>query len=95
MDLTLIVPPTMTVRDSHSIELAVRERVMSARREVRELKVHMHALEEGEELGQVGEEEHDRGHREFEGAAASASATSGDRGQRKAGVGSDFGRDGC
>lgn len=46
LDLTIDVPPSMTVRDSHSVEQRVRDAVMSARREVREVKVHVH----GEEL---------------------------------------------
>lgn len=91
MDLTLIVPPTMTVRDSHSIELAVRERVMAQRKEVRELKVHMHALEEGEVLAPPGDGEHDHGHKEWSGVSAREAAGT----KRVPGVGSDFGRDGC
>ena len=48
LDLTIAVPPNMTVRDSHAVEQRVRERVMSARREVREVKIHVHGQEEGE-----------------------------------------------
>lgn len=48
MDLTINVPPEMSVRDSHQVESFVRETVMKARREVRELKIHVHALEDGE-----------------------------------------------
>lgn len=48
LDLTIAVPPTMTVRESHAVEQRVREEVMSARREVREVKIHVHGQEEGE-----------------------------------------------
>jgi len=48
LDLTIAVPPTMTVRDSHAVERRVRDVVMSARREVREVKIHVHGQEEGE-----------------------------------------------
>jgi divalent metal cation (Fe/Co/Zn/Cd) transporter len=39
----------MSVREAHDVESSVREAVMTARREVRELKVHVHSYEEGEE----------------------------------------------
>ena len=48
LDLTIVVPPNMTVRASHAVELRVRERVMSTRREVREVKIHVHGQENGE-----------------------------------------------
>lgn len=38
----------MSVRDSHTVEQRVREVVMSARKEVREVKIHVHGQEEGE-----------------------------------------------
>jgi hypothetical protein len=38
----------MTVRESHAVEFKVREAVMSARKEVREVKIHVHGLEAGE-----------------------------------------------
>lgn len=39
----------MTVRDSHAVEQRVRTAVMAARREVREVKVHVHGQEDWEE----------------------------------------------
>ncbi|KAK4688266.1 hypothetical protein P7C73_g1843, partial [Tremellales sp. Uapishka_1] len=42
LDLTISVPPTMSVMESHSVEQRVREAVMSARKEVREVKIHVH-----------------------------------------------------
>lgn len=45
LDLTIDVPPSMTVRDSHALEQRVRDAVMSARREVREVKFHVHSEE--------------------------------------------------
>ncbi|WVF68157.1 hypothetical protein IAT40_002920 [Kwoniella sp. CBS 6097] len=45
LDLTISVPPTMTVRESHAVEQRVREEVFKARREVRELKIHVHGEE--------------------------------------------------
>lgn len=94
MDLTLTVPPLLTVRESHEVESRVRELVMARRREVRELKIHIHALEEGEDLGD--DEEHDDGHAD---AATNQSKRNGNgngNGNGKARViRSDFGRDGC
>ncbi|WVR08473.1 hypothetical protein IAU60_005528 [Kwoniella sp. DSM 27419] len=43
LDLTITVPPTMTVRDSHAVEQRVRDAIMSARKEVREVKIHVHS----------------------------------------------------
>ncbi|WWD08503.1 hypothetical protein V865_006615 [Kwoniella europaea PYCC6329] len=48
LDLTITVPPSMTVRDSHAVEQKVREAIMRARREVREVKIHVHGKEDGE-----------------------------------------------
>jgi hypothetical protein len=48
VDLTISVPPTMSVREAHDVESQVREAVMTARREVRELKVHVHSFDEEE-----------------------------------------------
>jgi divalent metal cation (Fe/Co/Zn/Cd) transporter len=48
LDLTISVPPTMTVRESHAVEQRVREAVMSARKEIREVKIHVHGQEAGE-----------------------------------------------
>jgi len=42
----------MTVRESHAVEQRVREAVMSARKEIREVKIHVHGQEAGE--GRVG-----------------------------------------
>ena len=36
------------MRDSHAVEQRVRDLVMAARREVREVKIHVHGQEEGE-----------------------------------------------
>jgi divalent metal cation (Fe/Co/Zn/Cd) transporter len=38
----------MSVREAHDVESQVREAVMTARREVRELKVHVHSFDEEE-----------------------------------------------
>ena len=38
----------MTVRESHAVEQRVREAVMSARKEVREVKIHVHGQEVGD-----------------------------------------------
>ncbi|OCF33617.1 mitochondrial protein with role in iron accumulation [Kwoniella heveanensis CBS 569] len=46
LDLTIGVPPAMTVRDSHAVEQRVREAIMEARREVREVKIHVHGEED-------------------------------------------------
>lgn len=48
LDLTITVPPTMSVLESHAVEAHVRDTIMRQRKEVRELKIHVHALEEGE-----------------------------------------------
>lgn len=48
LDLTISVPAGMSVRDSHEVEQRVREAVMLARKEVREVKIHVHGQEEGE-----------------------------------------------
>lgn len=37
----------MTVHESHSIEVTVREAVMHARKEVREVRVHVHGVDPG------------------------------------------------
>jgi hypothetical protein len=41
----------MTVRDSHAVEWRVRDAIIKARREVREVKIHVH--------GQGADEERD------------------------------------
>ena len=43
LDLTIDVPHTMLVSSSHDVEHRVRDAIMSARREVREVKIHVHA----------------------------------------------------
>ncbi|KAJ9120358.1 hypothetical protein QFC24_005314 [Naganishia onofrii] len=54
LDLTITVPPTMSVVESHAVEAHVRETIMRQRKEVRELKIHVHAQEEGEVLTGLG-----------------------------------------
>jgi hypothetical protein len=44
----------MSVLESHAVEANVRETIMRQRKEVRELKIHVHAQEEGEVLTGVG-----------------------------------------
>lgn len=36
------------MRESHEIESKVRERIMSERRDAREVKIHIHGVEPGE-----------------------------------------------
>ena len=48
LDLTISVPPSMTVRESHAVEQRVRDAVIRARREVREVKIHVHGQEDSE-----------------------------------------------
>ncbi|KAJ9102885.1 hypothetical protein QFC19_004615 [Naganishia cerealis] len=54
LDLTITVPPTMSVLESHAVEANVRDTIMRQRKEVRELKIHVHAQEEGEVLAGLG-----------------------------------------
>ncbi|KAL7422625.1 mitochondrial metal transporter [Cryptotrichosporon argae] len=49
LDLTITVPAAMTVRDSHAVEQRVRDAVMLARKEVREVKIHVHAADDDDE----------------------------------------------
>lgn len=49
LDLTIVVPALMCVYDSHAIELRVRDHIMSARTDIREIKVHVHADAEEKE----------------------------------------------
>jgi hypothetical protein len=45
----------MTVQDSHAVEWRVRDAIISARREVKEVKIHVHGQTEEEGLaGQSG-----------------------------------------
>lgn len=48
LDLTISVPAEMTVRESHSVEQMVRDAVLKARKDVREVKIHVHGEEEAE-----------------------------------------------
>ncbi|WWC92130.1 uncharacterized protein L201_007084 [Kwoniella dendrophila CBS 6074] len=54
LDLTITVPPMMSVRGSHAVEQRVRETLMKARREVREVKIHVHGQEENEIITKNG-----------------------------------------
>lgn len=86
LDLTITVPAEMTVKDSHAVEWRVREAIIEARREVREVKIHVHG--EGEDEGGPGRSS---GAGEKESSASAAEPTTG----KAAVVTSDFGRDGC
>ena len=48
LDLTITVPSSMTVEASHAVEHRVREELMSRRREIREVKIHVHAASRDE-----------------------------------------------
>lgn len=48
VDLTADVSPLMTVREAHHVEDRIRQAIMSKRSEVREVRVHLHALEDGQ-----------------------------------------------
>lgn len=48
LDLTISVPPSMTVRDSHAIEQRVRDAIMLERKDVLEVKIHVHGEEAAE-----------------------------------------------
>lgn len=61
LDLTISVPAGMSVRDSHEVEQRVREAIMQARKEVREVKFHVHGQEEGERVEEVGADKPDNG----------------------------------
>lgn len=50
LDFTIDVPPTMTVVSSHAVEQRVRDAIMKARREIREVKIHVHAIDGTEEI---------------------------------------------
>lgn len=83
LDLTITVPPAMTVRDSHAVEQRVRDAILQARRDIREVKIHVHGQEQGEDLMDrlKAEHEHDQ-----ERNAGSKS---------KKVIKSDFGEHGC
>lgn len=51
VDLTADVPATMTVLDAHEVERRVRDAIMESRSEVKEVRVHLHAIGKGEEGG--------------------------------------------
>jgi len=45
VDLTVDVSPSMTMAEAHSVEEVVRRKIMEERSEVKEVRVHLHALE--------------------------------------------------
>lgn len=47
VDLTADVPPTMKMRDAHKVERRIRDQIMSAKKEVREVRIHLHAIDGG------------------------------------------------
>ncbi|EIW69831.1 hypothetical protein TREMEDRAFT_30115 [Tremella mesenterica DSM 1558] len=49
LDLTISVPASMSVRQSHAVESRVREAVLHRRKDVREVKIHVHGEENGVE----------------------------------------------
>ncbi|KAB5590744.1 Iron ion transporter [Ceratobasidium theobromae] len=51
VDLTADVPAGMTVLDAHEVEKRVRDAIMESRTEVKEVRVHLHAVEEGQDAG--------------------------------------------
>lgn len=89
--MTLSIDAHLTVSESHKIECLVRERVLSTRKDVRELKVHVHPWSEEEEatLGHAADNH-------LEGDSSNAKETRTNIiGQEVKVVKSDFGRDGC
>ncbi|KAG8892382.1 hypothetical protein FRB99_002740 [Tulasnella sp. 403] len=48
VDLTADVSPLMTMREAHHVEARIRDAIMENRKEVREVRVHLHALEDGQ-----------------------------------------------
>jgi len=54
LDLTIAVPATMTVHSSHAVELRVREAIIKARRDIREVKIHVHGVQDGEVVDLTG-----------------------------------------
>lgn len=70
----------MTVRESHAVEWRVREAIIEARREVREVKIHVHG--EGED-GSAGVPSDIPVGGKKDGTSTAAAVTS------------DFGREGC
>ncbi|QRV94296.1 mitochondrial metal transporter 2 [Ceratobasidium sp. AG-Ba] len=51
VDLTADVPVQMTVSDEHGVEAQIRDAIMESRSEVKEVRVHLHAVEEGQASG--------------------------------------------
>jgi len=49
----------MTVASSHAVEYRVRDAIMTARREVREVKIHVHASD-GDEMAESARQEQGR-----------------------------------
>ncbi|CAE6444814.1 unnamed protein product [Rhizoctonia solani] len=48
VDLTADVPAAMTVLDAHQVEKRVRDAIMESKSEVKEVRVHLHAVEDGQ-----------------------------------------------
>lgn len=82
LDLTIVVPAAMTVRDSHAVEMRVRDAIMAARRDAREVKVHVHGVE-----GAAPAHTHDPSAVTLVDPAPSTQQTNG--------INSDFTRHGC
>ncbi|WVQ70502.1 hypothetical protein IAR50_000021 [Cryptococcus sp. DSM 104548] len=81
LDLTVVVPPHMSVLDSHGVEQRVREAVMRKRKEVREVKIHVHG-DDPNELLVVDDGDGGKVMKKGNGKVV-------------VGVTSDFGREGC
>lgn len=54
LDLTIHVKPDMTVRDSHAVELRVRNLIKERMRQVMEVQIHVHGEEVTGETGTDG-----------------------------------------
>lgn len=54
LDLTLVVPAHMSVKESHDVEIKVRDEIMQKSKEVREVKVHIHGDDIPAEAGEIG-----------------------------------------
>ncbi|CAE7097862.1 unnamed protein product [Rhizoctonia solani] len=54
VDLTADVPAAMTVLDAHEVEKRVRDAIMEGRSEVKEVRVHLHAVENGQSTDENG-----------------------------------------
>lgn len=83
LDLTISVPANMTVVDSHAVEGRVRDAIISARREVREVKIHVHGESQSETMERERLEREKDQEKENESGATVGRVTS------------DFGKDGC